>query len=119
MSNTNQSVPAGPQSQDSQDSQDSLTEVTDDDIAAEYDLSGGMRGKHATAMRAGYHITIQDADGTTEVREVAPTPGTVVLDPDVRKYFSNSEAVNRALRELIEVASRLSLQHEATSDTDS
>ena len=113
MSNTDRSTSAGPQSQDSHD------EVTDDDIAAEYDFSGGMRGKHATAMRAGYHITIHNADGTTEVREVTPAPGTVVLDPDVQKYFSDSEAVNRALRELIEIASRLSLQKLATSDKDS
>lgn len=72
-----------------------------DDIAPEYDFSRGVRGKHAKALRAGYTITIHKSDGTTEVREVASRPGTVVLDPDVRAYFPDSEAVNRALRGLI------------------
>ncbi len=32
-----------------------------------------------------------------------PPPRTIVLDPDVFAYFSDSESVNRALRALIEV----------------
>ena len=72
-----------------------------DDMAAEYDFSHGVRGKHAMAMRTGYSMVIHRSDGTTEVREVAPRPGTVVLDPDVRAYFPDSDAVNRALRGLI------------------
>lgn len=72
-----------------------------DDMAPEYDFTHGVRGKHAAAMRNGYTMVIHRSDGTTEVREVAPRPGTVVLDPDVRTYFPDSEAVNRALRGLI------------------
>ncbi|HKS70079.1 MAG TPA: hypothetical protein VJQ45_06650 [Ktedonobacterales bacterium] len=72
-----------------------------DDMAPEYDFTHGVRGKHARAMRNGYTMIIRRSDGTTEVREVAPRPGTVVLDPDVRVYFPDSEAVNRALRGLI------------------
>ncbi len=73
----------------------------EDDMAPEYDFSHGVRGKHAQAMRSGYTMVIHRDDGTTEVRDVAPQPGTVVLDPDVRAYFPDSEAVNRALRGLI------------------
>lgn len=72
-----------------------------DEMAPEYDFTHGVRGKHAQAMRKGYTMVIQRSDGTTEVREVVPPPGTVVLDPDVRLYFPDSEAVNRALRGLI------------------
>lgn len=80
----------GPSGQDQQD-----------DIAPEYDFSRGVRGKHAKAVRNGYTMIIHKSDGSTEVREVAPRPGTVMLDPDVRAYFPDSEAVNRALRGLI------------------
>jgi hypothetical protein len=85
-----------------------------DDMAPEYDFSRGMRGKHAKAMRDGYTMTIHKSDGATEVREVAPRPGTVVLDPDVRAYFPDSEAVNRALRGLI---SLIPQQHPAQGNS--
>lgn len=73
----------------------------DDEMAPEYDFSRGVRGKHASETRAGYTMVIHKGDGTTEVRDIAPRPGTVALDPDVRAYFPDSEAVNRALRGLI------------------
>lgn len=72
-----------------------------DDMALEYDFSHGVRGKHAQAMLSGYTMVIHRGDGTTEMREVEPRPGIVVLDVDVRAYFPDSEAVNRALRGLI------------------
>lgn len=85
----------------------------DDNMAPEYDFSHGIQGKHAIAMRNGYTMVIQRSDGTREVREIAPRPGTVVLDPDVRTYFPDSEAVNRALRGLI----GLLPQHPTPSET--
>ncbi len=83
-------------------------------IAPEYDFSQGVRGKHAMAMRDGYTMVIHHSDGTTEVRDVTPRPGTVVLDPDVRAYFPNSEAVNRALRSLIGRGSQISTSGDTT-----
>lgn len=80
--------------------------ITDDDIAPEYDFSAGERGKHAAAMRDGYTVVIHRSDGTSEVREVAPRPGSIVLDPEVRAYFPDSDAVNRALRGLIDLIPR-------------
>ena len=69
----------------------------------EYDFAGGVRGKHYHAMQAGYTITIHRADGTTVVKEVKPKAGTIILEPELRKYFPNSESVNATLRSLIKL----------------
>jgi hypothetical protein len=50
----------------------------------EYDFSGGVRGKY--------------------YRRYIESTNVVVLEPDVHKMFSNSAAVNEALRTLIRVA---------------
>ena len=71
------------------------------DMRAEYDFTGGVRGKHYQAMRAGYTITIRKADGTTVIKEAKPNEGAVILEPDVREYFPDSESVNATLRSLI------------------
>ena len=52
-----------------------------DDVRPEYDFTGGVRGKHA--------------------KRFAQASNVVVLDPDVAERFPNSEAVNKALRQLI------------------
>jgi hypothetical protein len=70
-------------------------------MRSEYDFSGGVRGKHYKSRLRGYVVRIHKADGTTEVREI-DREGSVVLEPDVRKHFPNSKAVNRALRKLID-----------------
>lgn len=72
-------------------------------MRAEYDFRGGIRGKHYRAMQGGFTITIHHADGTTELKEVKPREGVVVLAPDVREYFPDSESVNTALRSLIDL----------------
>jgi len=66
----------------------------------EYDFTGGVRGKHYKAMQAGYTITVHKADGTTVVKDVQPE-SVIVLEPDVREYFPDSESVNKTLRSLI------------------
>ena len=55
-----------------------------DKLRTEYDFSNGIRGKHHEAYRDGTNV--------------------VLLDPAVAKVFPNSEAVNRALRLLIDLA---------------
>jgi hypothetical protein len=54
----------------------------------EYDFSGGVRGKHHTAYKAGTNV--------------------VFLDPDVAKAFTDSSSVNRALRLLLDLAKKQS-----------
>lgn len=78
-------------------------EPIDDDILPEYDFSGkkGIRGKHAKALREGYTVTIHKEDGTTLVQNFTLQENAVILDPDVRAYFPDSETVNKALRSLI------------------
>ena len=71
-----------------------------EEMRPEYDFLGGVRGKHAHLFREGYTVTIHKEDGTTEVKYFAPAD-VVVLAPDVREYFSDSESVNAALRSLI------------------
>lgn len=78
----------------------------DKEMRAEYDFSGGVRGKHDKAMEAGYTITIHKRDGTTVVKDVKPKPGTIVLSPELRPYFPNSESVNRVLRSLVTLIPR-------------
>lgn len=78
-----------------------MTQAEDNDMRAEYDFMGGVRGKHYKAVQAGYTITIHKADGTTVTKDVMPKVGAVVLEPDIRAYFPDSESVNRALRCLI------------------
>lgn len=75
-------------------------QTADDEMLPEYDFSGGVRGKHYQAYQRGYQVIIHKMDGTTEVRDFALPEGTVVLDPDIRAYFPDSEAVNRTLRGL-------------------
>ncbi len=73
------------------------------EMRAEYDFSGGVRGKHAGSLRNGYTIEIHQPDGTIVIEEVQPIEGVVVLDPDLREYFPDSRSVNEALRALVKL----------------
>ncbi len=83
-------------------------EVTkeEENMRAEYDFTGGVRGKHYRAMQAGYTITIHNADGTIITKDVMPKKGAVVIEPDIRIYFPDAESVNKALRCLIPILSK-------------
>jgi hypothetical protein len=69
----------------------------------EYDFSGktGVRGKYYQAYRQGHNVRIHKADGTVAMQHFTLQDGAVMIEPDVRKFFPNSEAVNKALRSLI------------------
>lgn len=83
------------------------TQFEDDDMLPEYDFSHAVRGKHYHPLHEGYTIKIHKADGTTEVQEVQPAPGTVKLAPDVLTYFPDSQSVNNALRSLIAIMNQV------------
>lgn len=75
-----------------------------DDMRPEYDfksMKGGVRGKYYKAYRADHTVKVHKADGTTIMQHFQLEDGAVLLEPDVRGYFPDSEAVNKALRCLI------------------
>ena len=106
------------QSPDQSQSKDSMSKVTskpskassaDVDLRAEYDFSkmtGGVRGKYTKGYRAGHTVKIHQDDGTTIVQHFKLEDGAVIIEPDVRQYFPNEEAVNTALRCLIPLMPR-------------
>jgi predicted ATP-grasp superfamily ATP-dependent carboligase len=73
--------------------------VEKDEMRAEYDFSGAVRGKHANLLKKGHKTIVRKIDGSVVVTETLP----IILDPEVKKYFPNSKAVNKALRGLIEL----------------
>lgn len=73
------------------------------EMLPEYDFSGGVRGKHYKAYRKGHEVKIHKTDGTTVVQCFKLEEGAVMLESDVRKYFPDSDAVNKALRSLIQI----------------
>ena len=56
----------------------------EEEMKAEYDFRGGVRGKYAEKYRQGTNV--------------------VLLEPDVAAVFHGAEAVNRALRMLMNLA---------------
>jgi hypothetical protein len=81
-------------------------EAENHDMLPEYDFKNGIRGKHYKAYRKGHTVKIHKMDGTTTVQYFKLEDGAVMLEPDVRKYFPDSEAVNKALRSLIDLIPR-------------
>jgi len=62
-----------------------MSETTEsDDMKPEYDFSSGVRGKHYLSYQQGTNV--------------------VLLEPDIAEIFRDSEAVNHALRMLINLA---------------
>ena len=61
--------------------------IVDDDMRAEYDLRGGVRGKYYKQYMEGTNV--------------------VLLEPDVAAVFRDSDSVNQALRLLIKAAGQI------------
>jgi hypothetical protein len=80
--------------------------VTVEDMKPEYDFStmkGAIRGKYCKSYREGHTVVVHKEDGTDLVQYFELQDGAVMLEPEVKKYFPTSEAVNKALRSLIEI----------------
>jgi hypothetical protein len=73
------------------------------EMLPEYDFSGkkGVRGKYYQAYRSGHGVRTLKDDGTASLRYFTLQDGAVILEPDVRAYFPDSESVNQTLRTLI------------------
>jgi hypothetical protein len=74
-----------------------------DEMMPEYDFSHkeGVRGKYYHAYQQGHTVKIHEAGGTVNIQYFTLEDGAVMLEPDVKAYFQNSESVNNALRSLI------------------
>lgn len=77
-----------------------IPELTEEDFKRAKPLAQHL-AERGISYRPGdpYSVTIHYEDGTSVTRIV--TPEAVILDPDVRRYFPDSESVNRTLRSLI------------------
>ena len=73
-----------------------------DEMREEYDFSKGVRGKHYREYRAGHVVRIQKSDGTVEEHHFTLKDGAVMLDPDLKARFPDSDSVNRAIRSFVE-----------------
>jgi len=78
-----------------------------DEMRAEYDFSQAERGKFYRPLDKGYKVRVHQSDGTEVVNHYTLAEGTVLLAPDVREYFSDSQAVNDALRSLIHLMEKV------------
>ena len=79
----------------------------DDEMRAEYDFSKAERGKYYRSLEKGYTVKVHQNDETTIVNHYTLAEGTVLLAPDVREYFSDSQSVNEALRSLIHLTEKV------------
>ena len=77
-----------------------MSKKTDDTLHDDYDFSNAVRGKYRHFSGQARTLEIHHPDGSVTVETVEPA---IELDPDVRPYFPTSEAVNKALRGLIEL----------------
>jgi hypothetical protein len=80
---------------------------SNDEVRSEYDFTGAQRGRFYKPLNQGYSVHIRQEDGTTVVNQYTLAEGTILLEPDVRAYFPDSQAVNDALRSLIRLMERV------------
>ncbi len=81
-----------------------MKDSNNDEMREEYDFSGGVRGKHYKAYREGHTVRIHKEDGSISVHYFSQEDGAIMLDPDVQKYYPDSESVNKALRKSLDKA---------------
>lgn len=80
----------------------------EESMLPEYDFSGkkGVRGKYHQAYQEGHIVRIHQEDGSIVTQYFTLEDGAVLLTPDVRAYFPDSDSVNQALRGLISLIPR-------------
>ena len=76
-------------------------------MRTEYYFSKAERGKFYRPLDKGYRVHVHQGDGTEVVNHYTLAEGTVLLAPNVREYFTDSETVNDALRSLIQLREKV------------
>ena len=79
-------APAPPQSMKDANTKTTSSEQNSTEMRAEYDFSGGVRGKYADRYRRGTNV--------------------VLLEPKLAEAFPDSKSVNDALRSILAIADR-------------
>ena len=89
------------------------------EMQSEYDFSGkkGVRGKFRKAYQQGHTVMIHREDGNVTTHYFTLEDGAVLIAPDVREYFPDSESVNQALRGLIDLIPQKQQSVEQASET--
>jgi hypothetical protein len=89
----------------------------EDDALPEYDFTGkkGVRGKYYRTYQQGHTVRIIQDDGSVSVRYFTLEEGAVMIEPEIRKYFPDTESVNKALRSLIELIPNKAAKRAASS----
>ena len=75
--------------------------LNENNMREEYNFSKGVRGKHYRAYREGHKVIIHKDDGTKSIQYFTQEDGAIMLDPDIKIHFPDSESVNKALRTFI------------------
>jgi hypothetical protein len=83
------------------------TKKKNDEMRSEYDFGKAERGKFYRPLDKGYKVHVHQSDGTDVVNHYTLAEGTILLAPDVREYFTDSETVNEALRSLIQLREKV------------
>ncbi len=89
----------------------------EDPMLPEYDLTGkeAVRGKYYQAYQQGHSTKICEEDGAVTIQYFTLQDGAVLLEPDVREYFPDSDSVNKALRSLIALIPAKARRHTPVS----
>lgn len=77
--------------------------------------SKGERGKYFRAYREGHEVRIRKADGTIDIQYYSLKDGAIMWEPDVRRYFPDSDSLHNALRTLITLIPKATKQPKAKS----
>jgi hypothetical protein len=91
----------------------------DDEMRPEYDFSKAERGKYYRSLDKGYKVRVHQSDGSVVINHYTLAEGTVLLAPDVREYFTDSESVNEALRSIIHLIEKTPARKYSTRRTSS
>lgn len=79
-----------------------MKEKIDDDMLPEYDFSGDVIHRiYGEEIERSNTVRIIQQNGDVITHYYTEEDGAVMLSPDVRAYFPDSEAVNTVLRALI------------------
>ena len=80
--------------------------VTRKPAATERKPAASTSRKHSESFRPARKAKTVPAASAARPARKSSKPPAIVLDPDVRLYFPDSDAVNRALRQLIRLIPR-------------